>query len=586
MLIEPYGGRLVDLTVRGDEREELLARVPEMPSLRLSWRSVCDLELLAVGAFSPLDRFMGRGDYERVLEEMRLERGLLFPIPVTLPVFEGDFRAEWLDREVVLRSLEGEPLAVMRVEEAYSWEWEREAQLVYGTRDLRHPTVAEMMGWGGLYISGHLRVVNLPRRYAFRELYRTPRELRTLLRELGYSRVVGFQTRNPLHRSHVFMSQRAADRVGGALLIHPAVGMTKPGDVDAYTRIRCYQAVVRHRYDPGRTLLALLPLAMRMAGPREALWHGIIRRNFGATHFVVGRDHAGPGADAAGRPFYAPFAAQELFAVYQKELGVEMIPFDEVVYLPEEDRYEEVSRVPAGRKVWRLSGTQLREHLRNGEQLPEWFTYPEVEAVLREAFPPLHRRGFCVWFTGLPCAGKSTLAKVLVELLTAAGRRVSLLDGDVVRTHLSKGLGFSRQDREANLLRIAFVASEIVRHNGVAVCAAVSPYRDVRGRIRAMFPEGQFLLVYVDTPVEVCEARDVKGMYAAARRGLLKGFTGVDDPYEPPDDAEIVIRAAECGPEEGAAEIVNHLRLAGLLPPGEVQVPGLDPADTAVGRHG
>ena len=399
---------------------------------------------------------MGREDYLRVLGEMRLKSGLAFTIPVTLPVAEAD--PAWLDREIVLRSPENEPIAIMTVEEIYPWDQRTEAEHVFGTTDVYHPTVAEMTSWGRYYISGALRVLQLPRRYSFRELYRTPVETRAALESMGYRNVVAFQTRNPMHRAHESLTKRAMDIVGGALLLHPVVGMTKPGDIDHYTRVRCYKALVEGYFDPKRSFLSLLPLAMRMARPREAVWHGIIRRNYGANHFVVGRDHAGPGRDSQGRPFYDPYAAQELFSRFEDEIGIKMLPFEELVYLPKENRYEEQGKVPRDSEVLSLSGTQLREHLVNGHRLPEWFTYPEIAEVLTGAYPPRHKRGFCVWLTGLPSAGKSTIAKVLVEWFLEQGRQVTLLDGDVVRTHLSRGLGFSREDRDANVTRIGYVA--------------------------------------------------------------------------------------------------------------------------------
>ncbi len=563
-LIQPYGGRLVDLLVHDEEEcSAWLRRAVELPDVRLSYRELCDLELLAVGAFSPLDRFMGEADYRSVLETMRLADGHVFPIPITLSV--NDPRDIQLGQPLLLRSPENEPVAVMTVTEVYERDLEAEARLVYGTTDPRHPTVAEMNTWGRWCLTGPLRVLQLPRRFGFRELYLTPAQARARLEALGFSNVVAFQTRNPLHRAHEFITKTAMERVGGALLIQPVVGMTKPGDIDAFTRIRCYRVLVERHYDPNRTVLSLLPLAMRMAGPREAVWHGIIRRNYGANYFIVGRDHASPGKDARGRPFYDPYAAQELFAELQEEIGVQMVAFDEVVYLPDEDRYEEAANVPDGRHVVRLSGSQVRDHLHNGRRLPAWYTRPEVAEILQEVYPPLHRRGFCVWFTGLPCAGKSTIARILVELLLAHGRQVTLLDGDVVRTHFSEGLGFSREDRHANLRRMGFVASEIVRHNGVTVCAAVSPYRTARNEVRNLFPPGQFILVYVDTPLEVCEARDTKGLYARARRGEIRGLTGIDDPYEPPEDPELVLTTTDTPPEENARKIIRYLLERGLL---------------------
>jgi sulfate adenylyltransferase len=562
-LIEPCGGRLVNLLVPGDERESLKDYAARLPSVQISERAACDLELLATGGFSPLSGFMGLADYARVLDEMRLANGHLFPIPVTLPVERG---AALLDREIALRDARNELLAVMAVEEAYGWSRDELARAVLRTTDVRHPLVAEMHRWGPVNIAGRLRVLQLPPRYDFQHLRLTPAQTRDRLRALGHRNVVAFQTRNPLHRAHEELTKRAARAVDGTLLLHPVVGMTRPGDVDHFTRVRAYQVLVERYYEPDRVLLALLPLAMRMAGPREALWHALIRRNFGANHFVVGRDHAGPGVDSHGRPFYGPYDAQELVEEHAAELGMGVVRFSEMVYLMDERRYEEVTRVPPGAPVVSISGTQVRDtYLNQGRRLPEWFTRPEVADILAESYPPRHRQGVCVWFTGLSGAGKSTTAEILTVLLMERGRQVTLLDGDVVRTHLSKGLGFSREDRDTNIRRIGFVASEIVRHGGVVICAAVSPYRATRSDVRNMVGSDSFVEVFVDTPLAVCEQRDVKGMYAKARRGEISGFTGIDDPYEPPEAPEVTLDTVAHGPEANAYRVLDHLIACGFV---------------------
>ncbi|MCX7682497.1 MAG: bifunctional sulfate adenylyltransferase/adenylylsulfate kinase [Anaerolineae bacterium] len=584
ILIPPYGGRLVNLLVAPEEVEELKAYASRLPSLQLSERAVCDLELLAVGGFSPLDRFMGREDHQRVLDEMRLASGHIFPIPVTLPVSpEVDLH---LDQDVALRDAKNELLAVMTVEEIYEWELQEVAAKVFGTLDLRHPLVAEMHRWGKLNVSGRLRVLQLPKHYDFRELRLTPEQTRARLEALGRCNVVAFQTRNPLHRVHEELTKRAIEEVDGVLLLHPVVGMTRPGDVDHYTRVRTYMALAARYYEPDRILLALLPLAMRLAGPREALWHAVIRRNYGANYLIVGRDHAGPGNDSQGRPFYGPYDAQEMVARYSEELGVRMIPFRTFVYLPDEGRYEEISRVPAGVRTAAISGTQVRdEYLNNGKKLPSWFTRPEVAEILAESYPPRHKQGVCVWFTGLSGAGKSTTAEVLTVLLQEHGRQVTLLDGDVVRTHLSKGLGFSREDRDTNIRRIGFVASEIVRHGGVVLCAAVSPYRATRNDVRNMVGQDHFVEVFVDTPLEVCEQRDTKGLYARARRGEIKGFTGIDDPYEPPENPEIVLDTLTHTPEENARLILDYLIARGFVRPQPSCIEDVSAAERDDGRR-
>lgn len=563
-LIAPYGGQLVNLVATGDERRALIEESSHLPSIQISARSLCDLELLATGGFSPLTRFMGKADYERVIEEMRLADGTLWPLPITLPVETDSFNSD----RIVLRDSRNNLIAIMDLEEVYAWDAEREASLALGTTDPRHPLVAEMTRWGKFYASGALRVINLPIYYDFIEMRRTPAQVRGMLAEMGRKHVVAFQTRNPLHRIHEELTKRAAEKVGGSLLIHPVVGMTKPGDVDHFTRVRIYRALVENYYEQDQTALSLLPLAMRMAGPREAVWHAIIRRNYGATHFIVGRDHAGPGKDSSGKPFYGPFDAQELLARHAEEVGVQMVPFDELVYLKNEGRYVEANEVPTGAEVANISGTQVRDdYLAKGRLLPEWFTRKETAEILRQMYPPRHNMGFCIWFTGLSGSGKSTISEILNTLLLERGRVATMLDGDVVRTHLSKGLGFSREDRDTNILRIGFVAGEVVKAGGAVLCAAVSPYRAARNQCRNMMGEDQFVEVFVNTPIEVCEERDVKGLYAKARRGELKGFTGVDDPYEPPTNAELVLETVGVSPEENARKIIAYLEEKGFLEP-------------------
>jgi sulfate adenylyltransferase len=570
LLLPPYGSKLINLSTPDEEQKELRARAAGLPRIQLTPRNVCDLEMLSNGAFSPLDRFMSSADYHRVLEEMRLASGALFPLPITLAV-KRDAGIS-LDGEVALADSYNNLLAIMRVEEIYEWEREREAKLAYGTTDPRHPTVAEMNSWGDLNISGHLRVLALPKHYDFRSLRLSPAEVRRRLTALGHRNVVAFQTRNPLHRAHEELTARAARDVNGTLLLHPVVGLTKPGDIDHFTRVRSYKVLSECYYDPKRMLLAVLPLAMRMAGPREALWHALIRRNYGANYLIVGRDHASPGRDSQDRPFYGPYDAQELVALYEAELGVTPLPFSELVYLPDEDRYEERGRIPEGTHTASISGTQVREqYLQRGRALPRWFTRPEVASIVAQAHPPRHQQGLCLWFTGLSGAGKSTTAEILTVKLLEHGRRVTVLDGDVVRTHLSKGLGFSKEDRDTNIHRIGFVAAEIARHGGVVICAAVSPYRSTRNECRAMVGADHFIEIYVDTPLEVCEARDTKGMYRQAREGRIKNFTGVNDPYEPPLSPEIRIDTVGLTAEENAEMILSYLVEQGFCLPAVVQ---------------
>ncbi|HTQ57218.1 MAG TPA: bifunctional sulfate adenylyltransferase/adenylylsulfate kinase [Bryobacteraceae bacterium] len=563
-LNSPYGGKLIDLLVTGSEREDLARRAGEGPTLQLTPRSLCDLELLAMGGFSPLDRFMSKADYESVLNNMRLTNGLIWSIPITLPVAKLDGIKE--GQEIALRNANNNLIAWMRVDEIFEADPHVEAAKGLGCSDEEHPTYREMLSWGQFRLSGPMKVLEMPQHVDFPELRRTPAQVRELLAGMGNPKVVAFQTRNPMHRAHEELTKRAARESGANLLLNPVVGMTKPGDVDHYTRVRIYKALVENYYDPQTTLLSLLPLAMRMAGPREAIWHAIIRRNFGCNHLIVGRDHAGPGKNSKGQPFYDPAAARELLTKHGAEIGVKCLPYEEMVYLADEDRYEQVTQIQPNRKVFSISGTQVRDnYLTKGRLLPPWFTRKETAEILSSAYPARNKQGFCIWFTGLPSAGKSTIADILTVLLMEHGRQVTILDGDVVRTHLSKGLGFSREDRDINILRIGYVASEIVRHHGAVICAAVSPYRETRNRVRAMMRKDAFIETFVDTPVDVCEQRDVKGFYGKARAGVIKGFTGVDDPYEPPVNPEIHLYTGKETPHYNAERIMEYLIEQGFL---------------------
>jgi len=569
----PYGGTLVDLIVDDARSSAMKAQAKDFASLTLDERGLCDLELLAVGAFSPLKGFMGKADYERVVAETRLADGTLWPLPVTLPVTPSEGVAP--GKTLALRDVYGNLLAFLHVEEIYAFDKQAEAQGAYGTTDAKHPAVAYLNRQPGHYAAGRLEVLRTPPHYDFVELRRTPKELREHFQSLGWNRVVAFQTRNPLHRAHEELTKRAAEQVGGGLLIHPVVGVTKPGDVDHFTRVRCYRALVDNYYEPGSVVLSLLPLAMRMAGPREVLLHAIIRRNHGCTDFIVGRDHAGPGNDSAGKPFYAPYAAQEAMAQHKDEIGMGMVDFKQMVYLPDENRYSPVDEVPKGVKTADISGTQVRDnYLALGLQLPDWFSRPAVAEILNETSPPKFRQGLTIWFTGLSGSGKSTVAHGLIERLAEFGRNVSALDGDEIRTHLSKGLGFSKEDRDTNIRRVGYVAGLINQHGGTTLCSVISPYRAVRDEARKM-SKGNFVEVYCDTPLDVCEQRDVKGLYAKARTAVAEGkpmgFTGVDDPYEPPTNAEVTLDTSKQSVQVCVDKIIEKLlELGYILPHGHI----------------
>jgi sulfate adenylyltransferase len=563
----PYCGELVNLLAAPDRVTELKSESRSWKSWSLTPRQICDLELLLNGGFSPLRGFMSRADYESVCGSMRLADGKVWPIPIVLDITEEFAQSLAVGDRVALRDYEGVMLAVLQVGETWQPDREAEAQSVYGTTNCEHPGVNYLMKnthpW---YVGGTLEGVQLPAHHDFRSLRLTPAETRADFGRAGWRRIVGFQTRNPMHRAHQEMTLRAAKLVEANLLINPSVGMTKPGDVDYYVRVRCYQHILP-RYPQGTAKLALLPLAMRMAGPREAVWHGIIRKNYGCTHFIVGRDHAGPGKDSSGKPFYGPYDAQELLQSLQEEIGVKMVPFQSMVYVENQEQYLPENEVAAGSRALNISGTELRQRLAEGREIPGWFSFPEVARELQRSYPPRKRRGFTVFLTGLSGSGKSTIANVLrVKFLEVGGRPITLLDGDIVRNHLSSELGFSREHRDINIRRIGFVASEITKNGGIAICAPIAPYDSVRKEVRSMIqPLGGFVLVYLSTPLEVCEERDRKGLYAKARAGIIKQFTGISDPYEAPEDSEVTINTAELTPEEAAQEIFLYLEKEGYV---------------------
>lgn len=566
-LITPHGGRLVNLLMDEERKNVLRDLSLHLPSITLSERQLCDLELLMNGAFSPLTGFMTHPDYESVLDRMRLQDGTLWPMPICLDVSKVETGRLETGQSVALRDPEGFMLAVMHVEEIWPIEKEREAQAVYDTTDIMHPAVDYLFHHSGShYVGGEIEGFQMPLHFDFKQLRLTPLEVRATCAKLGWRRIIGFQTRNPLHQSQFEVTRHAMRQARANLLLQPVVGSTKPGDVDYYTRVRCYQAVSRH-YPPNTMFLSLLPLAMRMGGPREALWHAIIRENYGCTHFIVGRDHAGPGANTKGKSFYQPYEAQELIKQFKDEIEIQIVPFKEMVYVPEKSQYIPRSQVGDDESVKTISGTRLRKLLRSGVEIPAWFTFPEVVAELKKTYLPKHKRGFTVFFTGFSGSGKSTIARVLLsQFLEIGDRPVTLLDGDIVRTHLSSELGFSKKHRDINVRRIGFVASEITKNRGIAICAPIAPYSLTRRQVRQMIEQyGGFIEVHVATPLEVCEQRDPKGIYAKARAGLIKGFTGIDDPYEVPENSDVRIDTTELTPEEAAQEVLLELQRQGYL---------------------
>ena len=536
-----------------------------LPRLNLKGRALHDLEVMLVGGFTPVIGFMDEEDYRSVVETMHLKNGAIFPIPIVLDVPQRS--AYQVGDRILLCDPFGNPLAVMDITSRYTPDKTKEALGVYGTEDRMHPGVQYLFGdMHDTYLGGTVTKIALPVRNDFKQFRKTPAELKALFAERGWDKVVGFQTRNPMHRAHFELVKRAYERVGAPVLVHPVVGMTKPGDIDYVTRVRTYN-VVCNTYGKEFTELSLLPLAMRMAGPREAVWHSIIRRNYGCTHFIVGRDHAGPGKGSDGKDFYGPYEARELALAYASEVGITIVDSDELAYSKTRGAYVATHEVKPEDEIENISGTEFRRKLREGEDIPEWFSFKESIDILRESVKRDTRPGVALFFTGLSCSGKSTLAQLLLaRLQELQDREITFLDGDVIRDHLSKGLGFSKEDRDENVKRVGFVAGEVVKHGGIVICSLIAPYRDARRHVRNVIEHyGEFIEIFVDTSVEECARRDTKGLYEKARKGLIKNFTGVDDPYEKPEAPELIAETEESTPEELVETILEYLSLRGVL---------------------
>ncbi|MTH64383.1 bifunctional sulfate adenylyltransferase/adenylylsulfate kinase [Paracoccus shanxieyensis] len=566
-MTQPNHAPIPELYVSEAAADALKHEAGKLPSWDLTARQLCDLELLMNGGFLPLKGFLTQADYDSVVQNMRLASGALWPMPITLDVSQGFADRIQPGDDVALRDAEGVVLAILSVTDKWTPDKAHEAQMVFGADDPAHPAVHYLKNIAGpVYLGGRVKGLQPPTHYDFRARRDTPNQLRAQFRKLGWRRIVAFQTRNPLHRAHQELTFRAAREAQANLLIHPVVGMTKPGDVDHFTRVRCYEAVL-DKYPQATTHLSLMNLAMRMAGPREAVWHGIIRRNHGLTHMIIGRDHAGPGKTNTGQDFYDPYAAQELFRQHQDEIGVEMVDFKQMVYVQDRAQYEPKDEVEPGATVLDISGTELRRRLREGLDIPEWFSFPEVVAQLRRTSPPRDRQGFTVFFTGFSGSGKSTIANALmVKLMELGGRPVSLLDGDVVRKHLSSELGFSKQDRDINIRRIGYVASEITKNGGIAICAPIAPYAATRRDVREMVEAGgAFVEIHVATSLEECERRDRKGLYKLARDGKISEFTGISDPYEVPENPELRIQTEGYDVDHAAQQVLLKLEQMGLI---------------------
>ena len=524
----------------------------DYPSLQLKDRQLCDLELIMNGGFNPLNGFMIKDDYDSVINNTRLRNGALWPIPITLDV-DDDFLSKISNSpKIALRDKEGFVLAILNINDIWKPDLELEAQSIFRTNDTKHPGVHYLLKTSKKnYIGGIIEKVSSPHHYDYKNLRHSPDELKSIFKNKNWDKVIAFQTRNPLHKAHFELTMRAMNELNANLLVHPVVGMTKPGDVNHHTRTRCYNHVM-NEYPKNSAFLSLLPLAMRMGGPKEALLHAIIRKNYGCTHLIVGRDHAGPGLNSNNEPFYGPYEAQEMLEKYQDELGIRMVPFKFMVFIPKSGKYKAIDDVVKGEEYKTLSGTELRQLLDEGIGIPEWFTFKSVADELELSNPALTKRGLTIFFTGLSGSGKSTLANGLVtRFLEEGSRPVTLLDGDIVRTHLSSELGFSKEHRSINIKRIGYVASEITKNSGIAICAPIAPYEEDRAYNRSLISnEGGYIEIFVNTPLQKCEERDSKGLYALAREGKIKEFTGISDPYEEPTNAEIVINSSGESPEK------------------------------------
>ena len=535
-----------------------------LPRLNLSDRQLLDLELILNGGFHPLKGFLNEEDYNSVVDKMRLKNGALWPMPIMLDV-EASLSYK-MGEEVLLCDKYGNPIAIMTIESKFRPDKEHEALQVFNTKDPTHPGVHQLFREvKELYIGGPARGIGFSPKYDFKELRFHPHELKQWFKDNSWDKVVAFQTRNPTHRAHFELMSSSAKAIGGKVLMHPVVGLTKPGDIDYITRVRSYKRL-HEKYMKNFAKLALLPLAMRMGGPRETLWHALIRKNYGATHFIVGRDHAGPGRDSAGKEFYGPYDAQELVKAYEKEIGIKIVPQKEHVYVEELDAYLPEEDVDPRHTVRSISGTEFRKMLAEGKDIPSWFSFPEVIDELRKSVHH-NKAGIVIFFTGLSGSGKSTISNILAtKLLEIQNRKITILDGDVVRQNLSKDLGFSREDRDTNIERIGFVANEIARHGGIAICAAIAPYAEARDKNRMVISKnGTYIEVYVSTPLKVCMERDTKGFYKKVAAGKMSGFTGVNDPYEVPENPEIILDTEKYDPEKCADIIIEFLRPDNLI---------------------
>lgn len=562
-----HGGSLVNLYAVDDVLANEKNKAQSNRSWDLTPRQMFDIELLLNGAFSPLTGYLSQTDYESVVATMRLSDGTLWPMPINLDIDQAFANSTNIGEEITLRDPEGVVIANLVISDIWTPDREHQAQQVFNTTDISHPGVCCLLNeTNPVYLGGKLTGVTQPLHYDFTHYRRSPAELRQYFTDNDWDNVIAFQTRNPIHKAHLIMMKRLMAKHKANVIIHTAVGKTKPGDIDHFCRVRCYEKVLPY-FPQDSANISLIPLAMRMGGPREALWQTIIRQNYGFSHFIVGRDHAGPGRNNLGGLFYGPTEAQDLVSSFQDELQIKVLKAPFLRYVKDRGEFCEDGELLPGEEGLYISGGELKKLLAQGQEVPQWFAFKEVVEELYRTLPPRSKQGITLFFTGLSGSGKSTLANgIMVKLRELGGRQVSLLDGDIIRKNLSSELSFSKEHRDLNIQRIGYVASEITKNGGAAICAPIAPYTSTRRRVRKLIEEvGVFVEVHVATPIEVCEARDRKGLYAMARAGKIKGFTGIDDPYETPEKPEICIDTSQHSMPDAVTLVIEKLKAMQLI---------------------
>ncbi len=569
----PKNKRITNLIVAYETAETLKSQSEHFSSITLNKRQLCDLEMLITGGMSPLTGYMDEHTYHCVIQKTRLPDGQLWPIPIILDISETLAKTLHSGDKIALRDTEGFMPAVLTISDIWQADKKQEAQSVYGTTSEAHPGVHYLFNTTeAYYVGGQIEGIEEPSHFDFETLWSSPEKLKTRFKQRGWRKVMAFQTSQPMHRVHHYITLQAARKAQAHILIHPTVGVTKPGDLDYYARVHCYQAIQKY-YPDNLAMMSLLPLAMRMAGPKEALWHAIINKNYGCTHILIGPNHASPPIitqvpQESDEKFYSATAAQHYVSQFADELELTIIAIEETRYVAEKKTFLPLSTINnEALNSTMLSDGDVKQLLYNNEAIPSWFSYPEVLNALSRAYPARCHQGFTLFFTGLSGSGKSTLAKIIYAKMIELGTRpVTLLDGDIVRHNLSSELGFSKKDRNINVRRISFVANEISKNGGIAICAPIAPYAQMRLEARTLIEQyGAYIEIHIATPLEVCESRDRKGLYAKARKGIIAEFTGISDPYETPDSPEIRIDTTHLSPMEAAQEIYLYLFREGFI---------------------